>query len=549
MVGECGTIGYTNSMADNALLLVHNIGFLINGALLLFLITLVFIKGHKENGRTLFILGFISIFVWVMSHVIGVNIADPQLSRFVLMFHISILFISCFIAHFIFVFLGKEREQRIPIIIFYVLSVLLAVIYIVFPDTLITDSIPKMYFPNYYVAGSLHWAMNILSNVIIPAYFLIYMAIQYPSQSDLMKSRIKYVFFGFLFGYSLGGLGIPLVFTSNPVFFGITIDPVYSILFVPLFTIPFTYAVLKYDVIDIRIVAKHAFQYAISVAVVGILIGLLVFSDDIIRFYVPSFPGWIIPLVSSLVAVSISFFIWNKLRQADELKYNFITVVTHKFRTPLTQIRWATEEFSQNIPNEFKDRVRQIQQANIRLIELTDLLAHVSDSDTTDFAYHFHEQRVDEIPMALLPEYVRRSAIKNITFSVEGASVEYALIDDGQMRFVLQTLFDNALSYTPEGGAIRVTLTEERAADKKVRAVVISVTDNGIGISREEIGKLFEKFWRSKRAYNMDTEGMGIGLFMCRHIIEKHKGTLSVTSEGEGKGSTFSIRIPVIRKV
>ncbi|MES3031090.1 MAG: ATP-binding protein [Patescibacteria group bacterium] len=531
-------------MTTSAHLIIHNIGFLVNAALLVFLIILVFIKGRKEKGRTLFILGFTSILIWVVSHVIGVNIADPQLSRFVLMFHISILFISCFIAHFIFVFLGKEKQQRIPIIIFYSLSVFLALIYIAFPDTLITDSIPKLYFPNYYVAGSLHWAMNLLSNVIIPAYFLIYMALQYPSQSDVMKNRIKYLFFGFLFGYSLGGMGIPLVFTSEPIFFGITIDPLYSIIFVPLFSIPFTYAVFKYELIDIRIIAKRALRYALTVAIVGICIGLLVFSDDIIRLRIPTFPLWIIPLVSSVIAVSVSFFMWNKLRQTDELKSNFISVVTHKFRTPLTQIRWASEGFTAEIGAEDRERVQQIQQANIRLIELTDLLAHVSDADITDFSYHFREQHLEELINTLEPEYIRRARLKNIIFSFEKTSTAPSFIDEGEIRFVLQTLFDNALNYTPAEGSIVVKLEEEKELDGNVTAVVTSVTDSGIGMTHEDLGKLFEKFWRSQGASRMDTEGMGIGLYICKRIIENHKGTLWAESAGIGKGSTFKIRIP-----
>jgi signal transduction histidine kinase len=530
---------------DPERLIIHNLGFILNAVLLAFLIGLVYVKGRQQRGASLFIFGFLSIFIWVVSHVIGVNIADPELSRFVLMFHISILFISCFIAHFIFVFTGKEKENRGITTFYYTLSIFLALVYIVFPDTLITDSIPKLYFPNYYVAGNLHWAMTLLSNIIIPAHFLIHLARTYRTQTDIMKNRIKYVLTGFLFGYSFGGLGIPLVFSSNPTLFGIVIDPIYSILFVPLFTIPFTYAVLKYELIDIRIIAKRAFIYAALVAAVGLIIGLLVFSNELIRASFPNFPRWILPLVSAIATVTIAFFIWNKLRELDFLKYQFITVVTHKFRTPLTQIRWATEGFSPNTPDEDKDRIHQIQQANIHLLELTDLLAHVSQADMADVTFSLKPQKIDTLVEKLKAEYVRRSALKNIHMGFLGTSGADVLIDEGQTRFVLQTLFDNALSYTPSHGSIQVSVSDEKDPAGKIKNVLLSVADTGIGFSKEELGRLFEKFWRSTRAYTMDTEGMGIGLFMCKHIINHQHGTLWAESEGPGKGTTFHIKLPV----
>lgn len=523
-------------------LLVHNIGYIFSIALLIALSILIYIQDHKKLVNRMLLLAFGAVFVFLVSHLIGVSISDPHLSKLVLMFNLTNIFISCFLMHFVLLFLGKAKEQKIPIIIAYALSAILFVVYLIFPDTFLLDSAPKLYFTNYYVAGDLHWIMRLLSNALIPAYFLVYMLKEYPKQDAIMQNRLRYLLFGIFFGYSLGAAAIPLVFTSTPVFFGILIDPVYSIFFVPFFIIPFTYAVLKYELLDIRIVAKRAFVYAVTVAGVGVLITLLNFSNDIARSEFPGFPTWLIPFVSSVIAVSVSFMVWRKLRESDVLKYEFITVVTHKFRTPLTQIRWAAEELAPEVPETGKQSMNQIKNANFRLIELTNLLVRLSDTDSTDFEYLSKPFALNTLVSDNLAEYVERAALKTIsvTFNDGGISTLVAG-DESKIKFVLQILLDNAVNYNHPGGKVDVLLKE----DKGGKALILSVTDTGIGLSKEEAGRLFQKFWRSLSALKADTEGMGIGLFMARRIVEREGGQLWAESAGAGKGSTFYLKMPV----
>lgn len=114
-----------------------------------------------------------------------------------------------------------------------------------------------------------------------------------------------------------------------------------------------------------------------------------------------------------------------------------------------------------------------------------------------------------------------------------------ASVDKRRMLFALQIIVDNAISYTPRTGKVSVTVSTESSS------VYVQVIDSGIGIAKEDMSRLFNKFWRSKEAKTTDTEGMGIGLFMAREIIERHDGQIYATSEGLGKGSTFTIRLPI----
>jgi len=104
---------------------------------------------------------------------------------------------------------------------------------------------------------------------------------------------------------------------------------------------------------------------------------------------------------------------------------------------------------------------------------------------------------------------------------------------------VLQILLDNAAHYCPAGGPVIITIISQGG-----RSIVVRVADTGVGISKDELPRIFNKFFRGTEAKKIDTEGMGIGLFMARRTIEKQGGKLWAESAGENKGSTFFIRLP-----
>ncbi|MDE1941010.1 MAG: HAMP domain-containing histidine kinase, partial [Patescibacteria group bacterium] len=114
--------------------------------------------------------------------------------------------------------------------------------------------------------------------------------------------------------------------------------------------------------------------------------------------------------------------------------------------------------------------------------------------------------------------------------------------DRAKLKVVLQTLIDNALTYTKAGGTVRISLTASG------HMASVAVTDTGIGMTAEESRLIFSRFYRTDSARKSDTEGMGIGLFIINKIIERHGGHLRVHSDGPGKGSTFTLSLPLRSK-
>ncbi len=294
---------------------------------------------------------------------------------------------------------------------------------------------------------------------------------------------------------------------------------------------------------DIKIVAKQALGWLVLIEIIGVFISLLIFFIDYIRQTFPYMPEWILPIVLAIIFVLIGAGVWRRLSETDVLKYEFITVITHKFRTPLTRIKWAAEDVAGAVSMEKKGDIDIILESERQLLALTDTLVHLSAADVSSLDYHMSPISIESIFQDLSGQYNIRAERKGVNLSFSASPGVFIMIDPEKSSFIFQILLDNALSYTPRGGSIII----KAYAESDGRRGTIEVTDTGIGMSRETASRVFRRFYRGDNARHADTEGMGIGLFMAKSIVEKQNGKISVKSEGEGKGSTFSIHLPLYR--
>ena len=515
-------------------LIFHNIGFISGGAIALLFALFVYIKDRHAIVNRTFSLAFVSIAVFCISHVIGVNTADPYISRNILMWNISIIWIAVFLTHCSFALVDVVRKQYVFMYFMYGSAVLLTFVYLIFPDTFLLPSVPKMYFVNYYNPGTLHWVMRLIFDVIVPFYFLGYLIYAYRHVDVVMRNRLKYFFVAACIGYTIGSLAIPLVYD-------VAIDPAWASPFVPILAIPMAYAIVRYNLMDIRVVAQRAFVFAMIVAISSLGIFMVGYFNSVVNIWIPRFPSWIFPVLASCVAAGLGLFTWIKFRETDLLKYEFITTMTHKLRTPLTSIRWSVENLNVIVPVSGKTDLAHIEESVNHLIELSNALAEISSEEQVDYKYSYESLNITDFIRDTAHEYMSPAQEKEIVFSVQGIEDAAVFIraDRLKMQVALSSLMDNALMYTPKGGRITLSLM------KKGGKAVISIEDTGIGFSLEEANRLFIRMYRTDAARKKDTEGTGIGLFVARKIIEHHDGTLRAHSDGKGRGSTFLVSIPI----
>ncbi|HVU06177.1 MAG TPA: ATP-binding protein [Candidatus Paceibacterota bacterium] len=518
-------------MFANAPLLIADISYTF-----FFLVTtifgiLVYLKSSRKTSHVMFLLLCLAVGIYQVSYVIGTATPEGDAARAIFSLSLSIIFVVAFTIHWIAATIEREKEYFRTIVAFYAAGIALLVTYLLYPASYLLDSVPKLYFPSYYQAGHLFWLLVVYFaagfSVVIRMLFK-----AYRMADAAHKNRLSYYIAAILIGFPLGA-------TSFLLAYDIPFDPIYSIPF-NFFIAPLAYGTLRYDIMNIRVAARKALAYALFVFGTALFIVSAYAGQGALTAAYPALPSWIAPLASALVIVLFAGYVWERMRDLEILKYEFITVVTHKFRTPLTRIKWAAEALRKKIQDE---SIGEIESANENLVALTDMLVSLRNTNESTYYYEFEVVDIAELIQSVLANVKQRIADKNISLALDcPPKTFFASADKRRMLFALQIIVDNAITYTPASGKVSIAASHDNSD------IYLNVADSGIGIAKDDVSKLFNKFWRSKEAKAADTEGMGIGLFMAKEIFERHDGAIYVSSEGVGKGATFTIRLPLVRE-
>lgn len=245
-----------------------------------------------------------------------------------------------------------------------------------------------------------------------------------------------------------------------------------------------------------------------------------------------------------IVIILITIYLFKRLNENNRMKYEFITIIAHKFRTPLTYVKWVCDSLIPEEIDSFKKKsLSDIKISNQKLIDLTGTLIEISDSENSGGASYVYEKLpVCEIIKTLVDNTKDLFHEKNIYFSFKCDDDKTRVkVDRSRLEFVINTILDNARTYTPPGKKVELTVS------KNLFHVMISVKDDGIGISKQDIKHVFSKFFRGKNARVNDTEGFGVGLYLASSIIKHLKGNIKVESPGENMGTEFTITLPRVR--
>ncbi|MCX6718927.1 MAG: HAMP domain-containing sensor histidine kinase [Candidatus Taylorbacteria bacterium] len=246
--------------------------------------------------------------------------------------------------------------------------------------------------------------------------------------------------------------------------------------------------------------------------------------------------------ISFMLLAGIISSIWRRLRENAVLKYEFITIIAHKFRTPLTHIKWIAEEkIAKTQDAGERESLIDLENSTDHLIKLTGVLVELTETDTRSKSlYKFESASLSEMTKEITSAARNMFHEKNISFFVQIPPEDIMVkMDKPRMEFVIQTLLDNSYTYTPTGRRVDVAVGASR------HKAIFAVSDNGIGIDSNDIPHIFDKFFRAPNAKSMDTEGFGIGLFMANSIVKKHGGKIEIFSAGKDRGAMFKVILPM----
>ena len=217
----------------------------------------------------------------------------------------------------------------------------------------------------------------------------------------------------------------------------------------------------------------------------------------------------------------------------------FIATVSHEMRTPLTSIRGFSQTLLSSwdkLDEESKKKfVKIIEEQSNRLINLVENILTVSklNSDKPILRAVNANSSIEKVLPLLIQKYPKHNFIKNYDKNLPPAR-----IDDEKFQQIITTLLDNGGKYSEEGKNIYITTASTD------NSVIVKVRDEGVGIKKNDLEKIFEKFTRLENHLTSKTQGNGLGLYITKTLVEAMNGKIEVKSE-EGKGTEFELIFPI----
>jgi len=227
-------------------------------------------------------------------------------------------------------------------------------------------------------------------------------------------------------------------------------------------------------------------------------------------------------------------------REAEEMKSTFISIISHELKSPVALIKGYADTLRREDAHWDEKTLREsldvIVEESDRLNQLIDNLLDASRLQAGALKLEFSYLRIDELAEKEVEKF--RTQSKEHLFAVDfPADLPLVRGDSERLRQVLDNLLSNAIKYSPQGGLIKVG----GWADDDW--VYVYVSDEGIGIPKEEQERIFERFYRAESALTPRTRGAGLGLYLCKAVVEAHGGKIWVESE-PGKGAKFIFKLP-----
>lgn len=236
----------------------------------------------------------------------------------------------------------------------------------------------------------------------------------------------------------------------------------------------------------------------------------------------------------------------EKVKEVDKMKSNFFTMVSHELKTPLALIKAPLKTIAASQLNEDAKTSLDMAIRNATKMEhMINELVTFNKIESDNFPFYVQQGNpVEFIAMAA-------ANFKEVVSS-KGLKLEMRTIDNGEdgwfspsyIEHILNNLMSNAMKFTSTGGVITIGAEMVRKPESSDLFLKMEVADTGIGIMKEEIANIFERYYQTKRGFNANSKGWGIGLSLVRRLAEIHKGSVAVDSE-LGKGSTFTVLIDV----
>jgi signal transduction histidine kinase len=260
--------------------------------------------------------------------------------------------------------------------------------------------------------------------------------------------------------------------------------------------------------------------------------------------------GWL-PLLEGallltliLAGATVIFIYWNKQQRLNKMQRAFVSNVTHELKSPVASIQLALEtmalrEMSESKKHEYLSMMLDDAE---RLSILIDRILGAARIEKRRDRYQLETVSLRHFLEEVLKEDRHLYEKDGRVIVLDPGSDAPVALDRSAMRVVLSNLLENAASYSPKDSTIRIRL------HKDLRSCRVDVVDSGRGIPGKDLKNIFKMFWRGSEDQTSHVRGTGLGLYIVRNIVRDHHGKVWASSQGAGRGTTFSVRLPRVRK-
>jgi len=513
----------------------------------------VFIRGEKTTANRSFFALTSNLFLWSMVLVFARVTSDYETALFLTRFlYVIAGLIPYFFLIFARLFLAEEFvPSRLALLL---TPVILAAALALFTDGVIVDVAIRQN-QNIPIFGSWYpiWIVYLLFYFTV-GLILLFRRLGKFANNSIERLQLKFV---------LAGALIPIIISiiTNVILLSIFnnfgyrwIGPTSTVIMTALFS----YAIFKHNLFNLKIIATEFF----SAFLVLTLFFQTIFAKNTTDFILKGILFITTTVFGILLIKSVLKEILDRekitmlagelqktneeLKKLDAAKSEFISLASRELNQPLSFIKNGIGfilEGRFDASDKIKNILERVAFSTNQLAKMVTSMLNLADIESGKMRYQFKKEDFARFLENIVAELKPHAEKKGLTLQFKTDIKEiFFLFDPDKMREVAVNLIDNAIKYS-SAGTIEVDL---RFLSRGVsESLEFRVKDKGLGISKADMARLFTKFVRSEEARKIDPNGMGLGLYFVKMVVEGHGGKIKVESEGMGKGSTFVVELPL----
>ncbi len=507
-------------------------------------------ENPKKKLNLTWFFASVAIFIWTTGLGMVVLSNDSITALFwQKVLYVGTVFIPILYFNFCIILVNKEGE-KIKHILF--LGYFLSLFFVLFSFTklMIIGVENRTYFDYWPVKTGGLYILFLIYFVFYSSYGIILLFKNRKNEKGVVNKSVNYMYYASIVGFVGGSTNFLLDFNLNFYPFGNY--------FVAFYVVFITYAVVKHGLFNIKVVATEMFTIIISLLIALRLFSLENTKDVVIQSILLLgtiiFGIFLIKSVKKEIETRekgerLARYLANanaRLRELDKQKTEFVSIASHQLRSPIAAIKGYTSMIVEGaygeVPKDLELPLSRVLDSGKRIAIMVDDFLNVTRIEQGRMTYDMKRQNVYDVVKSVVGELGVVAKDKNLTLTLTNDSKKKAYVkaDKGKLTQIFSNLIDNAIKYTHEGFIkVKIDVLE------KEKRVLVRIKDTGIGIAPEEIQNLFKKFNRASNANEENVLGTGLGLYIAREIMKAHQGWINVESEGIGKGSTFTVELPL----